>query len=94
MKQIWAPQQLIDHWTLTHEEITFIKGISQTDYNQLGCAFLLKFFQSEGKFPQRKQDAPPIIVEHISQQLHISSSKFAVYSLKERSIKGITPNRP
>jgi TnpA family transposase len=87
MKQQWAPQELIDHWTLTQEEITVIKGISQTAYNQLGCAVLLKYFQNEGKFPQRKQDIPPIVIEHISRQLHIASNTLASYHLKGRSIR-------
>ena len=85
MKQIWAPQELIDYWILTPEEILFIKSISQTAYNQLGCALLLKCFQNEGKFPQRKQDIPSGIVEHVSQQLHISRGTFAAYQLQERS---------
>ena len=85
MKQLWAPAELIDHWTLTHEEILFIKSISQTEYNQLGCALLLKCFQNEGKFPQRKQDIPSGIVEYISQHLHISGSQFTAYQLQGRS---------
>lgn len=87
MKQQWTPQELIDHWTLTNEEVTLVQDISQTDYNQLGAGLLLKHFQIEGKFPQRKQDIPPTIVEHIAHQLHMSSSVFARYQLKGRSVR-------
>jgi len=85
MKQIWASQELIDHWTLTREEILFVKSISQTEYNQLGCALLLKCLQNDGKFPYRKQDVPPVIVEYVSQQLHIPSTQFIAYQLQGRS---------
>jgi Domain of unknown function (DUF4158) len=57
MKQKWTPQELIDHWILSHEEILFIKSIGQTDYNQLGDAVLLKCFQNEGKFPQKNKQS-------------------------------------
>ena len=52
MKQQWAPQELIDHWTLTREEIRFVTTVSKTGYNQVGCAVLLKCFQMQGKFSQ------------------------------------------
>jgi hypothetical protein len=87
MKQHWTPQELIDHWTLTPEEITMIKSISQTDYNQVGSGLLFKCFQNEGKFSQRKQDIPPVIVDHVSQQLQLSSNTFAAYQLKSRSVR-------
>jgi len=67
MKQQWKTDELIDHWTLTHEEIILVQNISQIDYNRLGYGLLFKYFQREGKFPQRKQDIPRLIVEHIAQ---------------------------
>ena len=69
MKQQWSSQELIDHWTLTQMEIAMAQSIGKTDYNQLGYTLMFKYFQHEGKFPQRKQDIPDQIIIHIAQQL-------------------------
>src|SRR6266850_5957134 len=78
MKQQWAPQELIDHWMLTDPEKTLANQY-HTDPNRIASALLLKFFQREGKFPQRKQDIPCVIVEHIAQQLHLQTTVFNSY---------------
>jgi TnpA family transposase len=78
MKQSWAPQELIDHWMLTETETALINKY-YTDSNKLGCALLLKYFQREGKFPQRKQDIPRVIVEHVARQLHLEITVFDYY---------------
>ena len=78
MKQQWAPQELIDHWMLTDLEKTLVNQY-HTDPNRIACALLLKYFQREGKFPQRKQDIPRVIVEHIAQQLHLETRVFDSY---------------
>ncbi len=62
MKQRWAPDELINYWTLTPEETNLVNNTSKTDYNRIGCAVLLKHFQIEGKFPHRKQDIPDAVV--------------------------------
>jgi len=30
MKQQWLPQELIDHWTLTNEEITLVNPLQKS----------------------------------------------------------------
>ncbi len=80
MKQQWTSQELIDHWTFTQEEIALVQNIGQTDYNRLGYGLLLKYFQREGKFPQRKQDIPVVIVGHIAQQLHIYEKQHLIFT--------------
>jgi hypothetical protein len=87
MKQQWAAQELIDHWTLTPEEITLVQGLSQTDYNRFGYALMFKCFEREGKFPQRKQDIPPVIVAHIGQQLHMPETVLNFYNWTGRTQK-------
>ncbi|MCE8429689.1 MAG: Tn3 family transposase [Candidatus Methanoperedens sp.] len=87
MKQRWAPDELINYWTLTPEETNLINHTSKTDYNRIGCAVLLKHFQIEGKFPHRKQDIPDAVVEHITQQLKAQSTEFKRYELQERVAK-------
>jgi hypothetical protein len=66
MRQQWKPAELIDNWTLGDEEISLINAISKNDYNRFGCGLLLKYFQVEGKFPNRKQDIPKVVIEHVA----------------------------
>ncbi len=82
MKQLWAPQELIDHWMLTEVETAFVNKF-YTDSNKLGCALLLKYFQREGKFPQRKQDIPRAIIEHVASQLHLEPTILDYYRWKK-----------
>lgn len=87
MKQHWTAAEFIDHWTLAAEEINLINRISKTAGNRLGCAILLKHFQNEGKFLQRKQDIPNAVIEHIAQQLHVSEKEFELYELSKLAAK-------
>ncbi len=87
MKQHWSSQELIDHWTLTQSEIVLAQNISKTDYNQLGYSLMLKYFQREGKFPQRKQDISGQIIVHIAQQLRVQESIYASYDWTGRTQK-------
>jgi hypothetical protein len=87
MKQQWSSQELIDHWTLTQIEIALAQSISKNDYNQLGYALMLKYFQREGKFPQRKQDIPGQIIMHIAQQLRVQESAYTSYNWTGRTQK-------
>jgi hypothetical protein len=87
MKQRWASDELTNYWTLTSEETELVNKTSKTDYNCIGYAVLLKYFQIEGKFPHRKQDIPDVAVEHIAQQLKVQSNEFKRYELQERVAK-------
>ena len=85
MKQQWAPQELIDHWILTDTEMILINKY-HTNSNKLGCALLLKYFQHEGKFPQRKQDIPRVIVEHVAHLLKLDITLFDNYKWEKGTI--------
>ncbi len=87
MRQQWKPAELIDNWTLGDEEISLINAISKNDYNRFGCGLLLKYFQVEGKFPNRKQDIPKVVIEHVAEQMHVQSSIFQQYELQGRAAK-------
>src|SRR5450759_4111012 len=87
MKQHWSSQELIDHWTLTQSEIVLAQSISKTNHNQLGYTLMLKYFQREGKFPQRKQDISGQIIVHIAQQLRVQESVYASYDWTGRTQK-------
>jgi TnpA family transposase len=87
MRQQWKPAELIDNWTLGDEEINLINAISKNDYNRFGCGLLLKYFQVEGKFPNRKQDIPKVVIEHVAEQMHVQSSILQQYELQGRAAK-------
>ena len=87
MKQRWTSDELNNYWTLTNEETELVNKTSKTDYNRIGYAVLLKYFQIEGKFPHRKQEIPDVVVEHIAQQLKVQSNEFKRYELQERVAK-------
>jgi Domain of unknown function (DUF4158) len=87
MKQQWTTQELLDHWTLIAQEMTLIQSVSQTAYNQFGYGLLFKIFQRDGKFPQRKQDVPPVIMEHIGRQLRVPEEALDFYSWTGRTAK-------
>jgi len=87
MKQQWRPDELFDQWTLTQEEITLVRNISQTDFNRLSYGLLFKYYQREGKFPQRKQEIPSVIVKYIAEQLQVKSNAFDNFKLKGRTAR-------
>ena len=66
MKRHWTKEELADNFTLSSKELDLI-GDSKSDHNLLGAACLLKYFQSEGRFPAQKGDVPPIVIVHLAQ---------------------------
>ncbi len=73
--------------TLTQEEITLVRNISQTDFSRLSYGLLFKYYQREGKFPQRKQEIPSVIVKYIAEQLQVKSNAFDNFKLKGRTAR-------
>ncbi len=86
MKRHWTNEELVAHWTLSSKELDLI-GDSKTDHNLLGAASLLKYFQSEGRFPVHKQDIPPVVIVHLAQQLGVVPEKIIPYDWEGRMIK-------
>jgi hypothetical protein len=70
--------ELLASWTLTDLEKAFINN-HYTGPNRVGIGALLKCFQQDGRFPQRKQDVPGQIIVHIAQQLNIHHDEFGSY---------------
>ena len=53
MKREWHIEELEEHFTLLPPEIDSLQG--NTDHNRLGKAVLLKYFQYEGRFPEKNR---------------------------------------
>ena len=86
MKRQWTVEELIDAWALFADELELV-GQTKGASNQLGLALLLKWFQHEGRFPQRKQDIPKDVLKYLAQQLKISADVFSEYAWQGRTIE-------
>src|SRR4051795_13360192 len=85
MNQQWTLEELLASWMLTDTEKVFINS-RYTDTNKVGFGTLFKYFQQDGRFPQRKQDIPEQIVLHIAQQLALQPKEFHAYRWTEGTI--------
>ena len=65
MKQDWYPDELTQHWTLSAEERELLD--SKTSATRLSFALLLKAFQFDGRFPDRREDIAGRIVTYVAQ---------------------------
>ncbi len=83
MKRDWTVEELIDAFSLTADELVWVSG--GADYNQLGLALLLKFFQREGRFPEDDREIPPTVVDYIAQQIGVPASRLDRYDWSGRS---------
>ena len=86
MKRQWTNEELIADFTISAKELDLI-GDSKTDHNLLGAACLLKYFQYEGRFPDQKQDIPPIVIVHLARPLGVVPEKIIPYDWEGRTIK-------
>jgi Domain of unknown function (DUF4158) len=85
MPQAHDGEDLIVDWTLLPGEETLVG--SKRGPARLGFAVLLKFFQREGRFPQRPQDVPPAVVAHVAAQVGIPAAHWDAYDWDGRTIK-------
>jgi hypothetical protein len=66
MKQDWHPEELALHWTLSESELELLG--TKTGATRLSFAILLKAFQLDGRFPDRREDVARSIVAHLARQ--------------------------
>ncbi len=85
MKRTWLTEELVEQWSLRAGEKTLVLA-KRGEPSRLGFAVLLKFFQHEGRFPERPQAVPQAIVEHLAQELGISPQSWSNYAWDSRTI--------
>src|SRR5215212_3166431 len=85
MNQQWDVDDIIQHFTLLPEEVSFVG--SNDPHNQFGKALLLKCFQYESRFPENKADLAPAIIAYVAQQLNLSPTALQAYQWDGRTIK-------
>lgn len=83
MKRKWENEELTEHWSLDSQERELIG--QKKGANRLGFALLLKFFQWQGRFPEKKNEIPRVVQEFVAQQLGISASLYQEYDWQGRA---------
>jgi uncharacterized protein DUF4158 len=75
MKQDWHPDELAQHWTLAPEERELLGN--KTGAARLSFAVLLKAFQFDGRFPDRREDVAGSVVVHLASQTSVPSQAYS-----------------
>lgn len=83
MKRDWHPNELTLHWTLSPDECELL--VNKTGASRLICAVLLKAFQFDGRFPDRREDIAPSIVVHLAHQTGVSPEAYSEGEWSERT---------
>jgi hypothetical protein len=85
MKREWRPDELAEQCTLLPSEEALARD--KRGPTRLAFPLLLKFFQSEGRFPDRPQEVSPAVVAYLAGQLRIAAEQWAAYDWDGRTIK-------
>ena len=83
MKKDWTPEELIEAFSMTSEEVNWVYGA--TPHNVLGKAVLIKVFQHHGRFPEDLREIPDEVVAYIAQQVGMPEIVFSDYQLAGRT---------
>jgi hypothetical protein len=84
MKPHLDVEDIIIQFTILPPEIDFLGR--NKPHNHLGKALLLKFFQTEGRFPEGESEFTPTIIEYVAQQLNLSAEVLREYDWDGRTI--------
>ena len=74
MKQLWDRVDLEKKFTLNQQEKEILSRRSSR--SRLAFAILLKYFQVEGHFPEKKSNIPKLVIIYVSEQLGFFPSDF------------------
>ena len=83
MKQDWHPEELALHWTLSESELELLG--TKTGATRLSFAILLKAFQFDGRFPDRREDVAGGIVAHLASQTGVPQEAYFEGEWSERT---------
>src|SRR5260370_34800315 len=74
MKRAWHPDELAQCWTLSPDELELLGN--KTEVTRLRFAVLLKAFQFDGRFPDRRGDVADSVVAHLASQLGVPAEAY------------------
>ena len=83
MKQDWHPDELAQHWMLAPDEGELLGN--KTGATRLSFAILLKAFQFDGCFPERREDVASRIVVHLASQTGVPPEAYSDGEWSERT---------
>jgi Domain of unknown function (DUF4158) len=83
MKQDWHPDELAQHWTLSPDECELVGN--KTGATRLSFVVLLKTFQLDGRFPDRREDVAGSIVAHLARQIDVPPEAYSEGEWSERT---------
>jgi len=83
MQQLWPAEELVEHWSLTPEELALLPG--KADGGKLGFAIQLAFYKQHGNFPDDEVDVAPAVVAHIASQIGVSITMLDGYDWAGRT---------
>ncbi len=75
MKQDWHGDELAHYWTLSPDERELLGN--KTGPARLSFAVLLKAFQFDGRFPDRREDVAGSVVVHLASQIGVPSQAYS-----------------
>jgi Domain of unknown function (DUF4158) len=83
MKQDWHPDELAQHWTLSLDERALLGHKMGATW--LRFAVLLKAFQCDGRFPERREDVAVSIITHLASQTGVPPEAYFEGEWSERT---------
>jgi hypothetical protein len=83
MKPDCHPNELALYWTLSQDERALLAN--KTGATRLGFALLLKLFQRDGRFPERRKASAENIVTYLAQQVGVSPDLYLAVDWSERT---------
>src|SRR6266545_1297605 len=83
MKPDWHPNELALYSTLSQDERALLAN--KTGATRLGFALLLKLFQRDGRFPERREEIAGNIVTYLAQQVGVSPDVYLAVDWSERT---------
>jgi Domain of unknown function (DUF4158) len=85
VRRDWDPEDLIAYWTLLDSDWRLVAN--KTGATRLGFVALLKFFETEGRFPQYAAEVPEQAVGYLAEQVKVEAGAFAKYEWSGRTIE-------
>jgi TnpA family transposase len=85
MERELSADQLAEHWTLEAANWQWLAN--KTGATRLGFAALLKFFESEGRFPRNREELPPSAIHFLAQQVHVPADAWGEYRWEGRTFE-------
>jgi hypothetical protein len=85
MERELSADQLAEHWTLEAAHWQWLAN--KTGATRLGFAALLKFFESEGRFPRNREELPPSAIHFLAQQVHVPADAWGEYRWEGRTFE-------